>query len=185
MNMKHSVRNITHPNFVIGFLVAVLLALLVASCNDGGDGPSGNSTVTGSVRTFSTGSALYLPEARANAVVRLVRGLGDLLVPAAKAHVQGVQVTIEGTDLSTSTAEDGTFIISGVPAGTQTIVFDFEQITATLTIVIPTNAVIHLNNVDVFTTSVSTGKTVVVKVDRTEIEEFDDDDHEGENEHGD
>lgn len=81
---------------------------------------------------------------------------------------QNVEVSVAGTDLSSTTASDGLFVISGVPPGEQTVVFSRDTVAAPLLLQVPSNSVIELQNV-----RVAEG---VVRVSRIRVSESDDDD---------
>jgi hypothetical protein len=143
-------------------LVALTLvgAMIVASCDSGddkGSGASGSTTIIGSVNSYVAGSSFVVPVRRASGLaVMLDRALG-VLVASANAGLGGVTVSVQGTDLSTVAAEDGSFVISGVPAGVQQLVFRYGDSTAYLSIEVPENATITLSGIEIVNGSVNIG----------------------------
>lgn len=156
-----------------GWAAAVALIVMVTvwstGCGGGGgDGPEGSSSVVGNVRSVSGGGATYVPSAPATKLQRLARAAASLL-PNAWAAVEGVSVRIVGTDLVATTADDGSFVFSGVPAGERQIVFTFGSTVSSLLINVPENATVRLRDIDV-----SSGG---VDVSNVEVEIEDDDDN--------
>ena len=156
----------------LAFSVSAALFLMACGGGGGGDGGGGASTIRGSVNSFSGGGSLYVP--RAEPSYRLASAVADLielLVPAAHAAVEGVLVSIAGTELQTSTADDGFFIVSGVPAGERVMLFALSDDVATLTLDVPPNAEIDLGQINI-----SGGVATPSKI---EITFFEDDDSSG------
>lgn len=123
-------------------------ALFIASCDSGGgDGPSGKSTVQGSVASFSTATALFLPEARPSGVERFLAAVSEMIVPRARAGMGGVGVRIMGTDHQTTTADDGFFIMSGVPGGSHQMQFSFNGTNAYMQISVPDDGTLYVNGI--------------------------------------
>lgn len=148
--------------FPLACLVAVLaigFAVLSTSCDSGGgDGPSGTSTVQGNVSSFNTGTSLFLPALQPRGIDRLLAGLSDLLVPGARAAgMGGVGVHIVGTDLRTTTADDGYFIMSGVPGGEHQMQFTFSGTNAYMMVKVPSDSTVTLHNVTCQGSTASTG----------------------------
>ena len=61
--------------------------------------------------------------------------------------VEGVSVSVVGTDLKATTADDGLFIISGVPPGDNLVSFQFMSASAQLRVNVPESAEVNLNAV--------------------------------------
>lgn len=133
---------------------------LVGCGGGGGDGPTGNSTVVGNVNSVVGAGVFYQP-AEPRGLAGLLAGLRDALVGKAWAAVAGVSIRVAGTDLEATTADDGSFIISGVPAGEQTLIFSYGGTTASLAITVPDNATVRLTDVDVFNGSVDVNNVQV------------------------
>jgi len=103
-------------------LAVLTLALITAGCGgsssvtgpDGAPGALGASVVQGTV----VGGGFAAPSGD---VTALSRG-------------GGLTVTVEGTSLSTNVDEEGEFILTQVPAGTVTLIFEGPGISARLTI---------------------------------------------------
>ena len=129
--------------------LAVVMTGLTA-CNSGGGGggdvPSGASTIQGTVESFASGNATYLPVKKSWGE-RVLAGMANVLVQSAYAAIGGVSVSIEGA--TAVTEEDGLFIISGVPPGEREIVFTYNGETVTMPIFVPENAVVKLEGVRV------------------------------------
>jgi hypothetical protein len=129
-------------------VVAAAALMFFGGCDSGGGGVSGHSTITGNVRSFSTATAFYMPAPRQSGITRFLNGIADLLVAPAQAAVPGVRVSVKGTDLSSTTADDGSFVVSGVPAGSQTLEFSSGGGTASLTVEVPDNSTVQLTDID-------------------------------------
>ncbi len=150
---------------VIGALT--LGGLLMAGCESGGSGsgggggPAGNSTIQGTVASFSSGSAFFIPAESRGLIARAL----DLFVPDALAAQANVNVRIRKTDMEATTDSAGYFIISGVPAGTHVLDFTLGSATAPITLIVPDNSTITLNGIKVANETVSPGsiETVVHK----------------------
>lgn len=136
----------------IAALVASLaagVALFMSSCESGGgDEPSGKSTVQGSVASFSTATALFLPVQRKAGVGRFLAAVSEIMLPAARAAgMGGVGVRIVGTDHQTTTADDGFFIMSGVPGGSHQMQFSFNGANAYMQITVPDDGTLYVNGI--------------------------------------
>ena len=149
--------------------LAAILSMPLMGCDGGGggDGPSGSSTIQGNVNSIANGSATYRPASREGWRGLLGR-MTDLVLPRAWAAVEGVSIRVVGTDLLATTADDGSFVISGVPAGQQTLIFSYGSTTSSLDVNVPANATVKLRNIDVSSGSVDVGNVEV------EVEEDDD-----------
>lgn len=135
-------------NFVALLLsCATGLVMFISSCDSGGDGPSGKSTVQGNVTSFSTDTTLFLPASRPSGVERFLAALSELAVPNAKAGMGGVGVRIMGTDHQTTSADDGYFIMSGVPGGSYQMQFSFNGTNAYMQISVPDDGTLYINNI--------------------------------------
>ena len=125
--------------------VLAAAALLVTGCigggSDGGGVAPDSSTVMGNVGSV-TGSA------NAGAIIHA-------------GAVQGVQIGVSGTDLRATTAEDGLFVISGVPPGDQQLVFGIGAQQATATISVPPNSTIQIGQVSINGSNASLGNVQV------------------------
>ncbi len=105
-------------------VVAVMvLALAFAGCGGGGgdDQAQGTSTIQGNVTSFGTD---------------VVAGVLPLIT-----------VSIQGTDLITTVAADGSFIITGVLAGDLALVFSSGDTVATYPVAVALNVTITLQDV--------------------------------------
>ena len=169
-----SVHHLQERSAALVCAAAIACAAGLAGCGGGSDdGPPGGSTVSGDVASFAGGSVHYLPHAPQGLLARA----RNLLLPDAWAAVAGVTITVQGTDLEATTADDGSFIISGVPGGVQTLLFTYNGITKSLDVTVPENGTIRLNDVDVGDDGVDVGSV--------EVEVNPDDDNGNGNDNGD
>lgn len=155
--------------------LAAVLSLLIGSmivvaCGGGssssaGGGNAGASNVVGNITTFN--SASFTPESADN---NLLAHLGKWLLPAPAQAVSGVTVSIAGA--TTVTQGDGSFAISGLPAGDQVITFSQDSRSASITVDLPPNATLVLANIIVNDDQVSVGNTSVA--DDDDSSSFDD-----------
>lgn len=145
-----------------GLLLVGLLAIGLISCDDDDDAAVldvGNSTIQGTVQSFTADGvtvSFMAPEKTRG----IAQGVADVLVPPALAAVEGVTVTVQGTTLSTTTAANGTFVISGVPAGSYVLVFSYQGTEITYAVDVPDNTRVELNGVAL----VDDGTITVVQV---------------------
>ena len=165
--MNNSTKANNQMYLAVAMMCAVLgMSLILSSCESGGSGggSSGGSTVAGNVNTFSSASAFYAPQKPAHGLAKIIAEISEFVVPSALAAVANVHVQVQGTDLAGTTASDGSFIISGVPSGDQTLVFSFDTATAFLSVNVPANATVTLNDINVNgdSGSVHVGNTDVV-----------------------
>jgi hypothetical protein len=124
-------------------------AVVITGCensSDDSDGPSGSSTVQGTVETFEFALLRQSPPPPRN-VREFLAALGDLIVPPAHATVANVVVRVVGTDLETETSENGFFILSGVPPGNQQLEFAFAGNLGTYSLNVPDGAVVTLSGI--------------------------------------
>ena len=128
----------------IGSAVAILMLFYLAGC-DGGDesGPGGTSTVQGNVLSFSVGSVSHVPPGKPGILAALV----NLIVPDAEAAAGGIGVHMVGTGLSSTTDNDGFFIMSGAPAGRHQLQFMFGGQTSTLEVDVPDDGTLILDDI--------------------------------------
>lgn len=113
----------------LGWLVcAAGLLTLAGGCESGGGGggPSGRSTIEGNISSFPAGGVTVV-------------GVGQA----------GVHVEVVGTDLSGETADDGSFVISGVPGGSQTLEFARGGVRKSMGLNVPEHGVVHLDDVKI------------------------------------
>ena len=136
---------ITH----IALLAATVAATLtICACTGaGGGGLAGAATIRGTVVEFNgSGEAVM-----------------DLLVPNAHAAVGGVTVLVDGTDLATTTDDDGFFIISGVPPGLDIrLIFSRDDRDAVFTLDVPRDSEIDLRNIRVVDEVVQVDEIAVI-----------------------
>lgn len=126
------------------------LVLLLSSCENGGggSGPSGKSTVQGTIIAFSTDTALFLPASQPAGVKRLFAALSEIAVPSAHAAgMGGVGVRIVGTDHQTTSADDGFFIMSGVPGGNYRMQLSFNGTNAYMQISVPDDGTLYVSDI--------------------------------------
>ena len=132
--------------------VALMMGVLplFTGCDSSGSGssPSGKSTVQGNVSSFTTSTALFVPAPKLRGIERVLAGIADLLVPSAQAAgMGGVVVHMVGTDLRTDTADDGSFVMSGVSGGDHQMQFSFNGTDAYMNITVPDDGTVSLHDV--------------------------------------
>lgn len=149
--------------------VAVMAgALIVASCDSSdSNGVSGNTTIIGNVSSYVAGSTFFTPSRRARGLARILDRALNLLVPPAVAGLGGVTITVAGTDLKAEAEDDGSFVISGVPAGAQQLIFTYGESTALLSIDVPANATITLSGIAISGGTVNIGGVSIQVNDNT------------------
>lgn len=162
-----------HTNSILMsvFVLALSAHILVLSSGcegGGGDGPDGSSTVQGTVDSFSSSGAFYMPTEPGGPLEQLARHILNVIVPQAHAAVRGVTVSVQGTGLSGTTDDTGFFIISGVPPGAQVLEYTLNGQTERLNVNVPDNGIVTLNNITIGGGS--------VRVASVQVVEFDDDD---------
>lgn len=130
--------------FRLSAAATALGLLLIAGCN-GGDGssPSGTSTVQGNVSSFSIGNVSFVPSEKPGFLATIL----DILVPRAEAAVGGVGVEMMGTDLSTTTDNNGYFIMSGAPSGDHQMRFMYNGETSTFDINVPEDGTVTMGDI--------------------------------------
>ena len=134
-------------------LALTSLIVLGIGCDSGDDGDdvSGTTTVEGTIQSFTIdGVAQYLRTPKKNILAQSLHALYDVFIPNASAQTeaQDVQVSVANTDLSTTTDENGFFIISGIPQGNQRLLCDYQGQRAEIDFYCPSNSTIYLNNVE-------------------------------------
>jgi len=152
-------------------------ATLLSGCDGGGGGgPDGRGTIQGTVDSFSGGGAFYMPEPKGTIIQQWARSAVEFIIPSARAAAAGVTVSVQGTDISGTTSDDGFFILSGVPPGEQTLEFSFNGSTATYKVNVPENGVIIMEGVDV-----NNGNVDVSNIEVVEDDDSNDDDNSNDN----
>ena len=170
-----------HANARLGAVAVALtvcaLFLTQMSCDNGGGGSSSEgSTVTGQVETYSTEGAFFNAAPKPGRLDLIAEALSCLIASPAYAVVQGVSVSVSGTDLRSTTQADGTFVIFGVPAGLQTLIFSFNGTSASMVVDVPARSTIELENVRVSTSGVSV-RRINVEADDNDNGNDDNDDN--------
>ena len=126
-------------------MMLIVVLVMFTGCDSGsGSGPEGRSTVQGYVTSFSVNGVSYIPQGRSGGVLMAIV---DFLVPPAQAAVGGVGVHMAGTDFSTTTGENGFFIMSGVPAGNYQMQFLYQGQMSTVDIEVPNDGVVTMNEI--------------------------------------
>ena len=121
---------------------------MITGCDSGsGSGPEGTSTVQGYVTSFSVDGVTYVPHGRSGGVLMAIM---DFLVPPAEASVGGVGVHMAGTDFSTTTDDNGFFIMSGVPGGNHQIQFLYQGQMSTVDIDVPNDGVVTMHEIQCY-----------------------------------
>jgi hypothetical protein len=112
-----------------------------------GDGSAemiGSSTIMGTVESF---------EGSSEATGRVGVYTGGVR--------EGIQVRVMETDLSTTTADDGLFVISGVPAGPRTLRFEYRGEAAPYRLDVPEQAELVMNRIRIRNREVTCDPVVV------------------------
>jgi len=174
-------RNIRARQSITIALVTLLAAsagVLLTGCDGGGGGsdiPSNSSTLMGTVDSFASGGAFFIPEESPTGLAAVWAGIHDLLEPSAFAAAPGVTVEVAG--ISTSTADDGLFVIAGIPPGTQDVIFSMNGESGALSVDIPAHATVELRGVSVSDGRVGVrGMQVVIHEDEDSVSADDDSD---------
>ena len=154
------------------FMVALLAAAV--SCempwDDDDDDVAGTSTITGNVESYDVAGVSYTPTDSG-----LLAVFNNLVVPSAEAGLGGVTVQVKGTDLVATSAADGSFVISGVPAGNRTLIFTYNGQTAEYPITIAANTSTRLRNVSITAAGVAVATVTVTDLPGTSSSSSDDD----------
>lgn len=160
----------TRLSFLRMIPVAAVTALLLAGCgggggtSSGGSAGAGSSTVTGNVSSF--GNFAFNEPAPDFTGAGMLAAIGDFLVARANAQSGEILVTIDG--ITVPVGADGTFTVNGVESGEQVVVISSGELSCTLTVSVPDDAVVTLTNV--------TLNEDVCSVERIDVAILDDDD---------
>lgn len=136
---------------------------------DDDDGEMGTSTVQGNVSSFSSGGIKlsFYPAAKVPLLERAWSVASDLLVaPAQAAGLGGLIVELRGAGRSVTTADDGSFVISGVPKGTFTLVVRSGDREVTYPLAVEDDVTITLNGIRV---SEDAAGTPVLNISRVQV----------------
>lgn len=108
------------------------IAVLIAGCDNSSD-PTGTVAIQGNIVSFETATATFTPTypPEESRIARLFSGLTEFFAPTTQAASQagrgGIMVYVDGpANRSTTTAEDGTFVFSEMPAGDYHIGFKYN-----------------------------------------------------------
>lgn len=157
------------------WMVVLLLAGLCVgftACEmpwDDDDDAMGTSTVQGNVSSFSSGGIKlsFYPAVKEPLLERAWGAVSDLLVsPAQAAGLGGLVVELRGAGRSATTADDGSFVISGVPRGAFTLVVRSGDREVTYPLAVEDDVTITLNGIRV---SDDAAGTPVLNVSRVQV----------------
>lgn len=117
---------------LITAMFGLAIAVFIASCESNSD-PAGTAAIQGNIVAFETAAATFRPtySPEESRLARLSKGLTEFVAPTAQAASQaghgGITVYVEGpVNRSTTTADDGTFVCSELPAGDYHIGFQYN-----------------------------------------------------------
>lgn len=117
---------------VITAMFCLGIAVFIVGCESSSD-PTGTASIQGNIVAFETATATFTPmyPLKESRIARLFKELSEIIAPSAQAASQagrgGITVYVDGpVSQSTTTAEDGTFVCSGLPAGDYHIGFKYN-----------------------------------------------------------
>lgn len=117
---------------VITAMFCLGIAVFIVGCESNSD-PTGTAAIQGNVVSFETATATFMPiySREPSRIACLFTAFSEILAPSAQAASQagrgGITVYVDGpVGQSTTTADDGTFICSGLPAGDYHIGFKYN-----------------------------------------------------------
>lgn len=172
--MKRRDRKDIIPIYHLVLLTGIAGAMLTLSActgGGGGGGLAGAATIRGTVAEFNGLGVAWFPAEPKSAPAALAAAIVDLVVPSAHAAVDGVTVRVAGTDLVTTTGEDGFFIIGGVPPGLDvSLIFSRDNRNAVFTLDVPRGSEIDLRDVRVIDDVVEVAE-IAVTVSEEEVED--------------
>lgn len=160
----------------------ILLGIsLIMGCESSDGGPSGNSTVTGNVVAFETAASIRPAGSLQSEswLARLAGALSDLMLTSARAETTpvtggagGITVSLDGpAERSATTADDGTFTLTDLPAGAYEVTFSRDgQVVRyrgksgqVATIQVGENETVHLVNIRISGGHVNIGNVVTLR----------------------
>ncbi len=128
--------------------LAAAMAAAVAACDGGSSGTGISTSALGNVASVNTASRPAPDRARPTMIARLLGGLGFEREAFARAPLEGIRVTIEGTTLSTQTDAEGRFALRGNFAGPIPMAFEPpDGGRSSLAIVVPRGGELTLTDV--------------------------------------
>lgn len=146
---------------LLGAALAGVIFAWIVGCDEGGDSVSGTGTIQGNVKSYLANGVRYNPSNQSG----LCASIFDIFVNPAFAAVKGVIVRVKGTDLQTTTASDGSFIISGVPTGKQALELEYNGKKSTYEVTVEEDKKVVLSGITV----AADGSVVVTSVQQVDL----------------
>jgi ribosomal protein L12E/L44/L45/RPP1/RPP2 len=142
---------------------AICAVFLFAACEEGPFAPDsppridGTATVTGTVAAMEWGAVSPKHADGGQSIVVPAKAAGT--APAAA----GIEVSVAGTGLATTTDDGGNFTLAGVPAGRVELRFSSGTMTGELVLDVPPGVTVQLRNVRVTAAGVSVDDILIVE----------------------
>jgi ribosomal protein L12E/L44/L45/RPP1/RPP2 len=142
---------------------AICAVFLLAACEEGPFAPDppprtpGTATVTGTVAAMEWGAVSPKHADGGQSIVVPAKAAGT--APAAA----GIEVSVAGTGLATTTDDGGNFTLAGVPAGRVELRFSSGTMTGELVLDVPPGVTVQLRNVRVTAAGVSVDDILIVE----------------------
>ena len=186
---------------VVGLCFCIVMTMVGCDGSGGDDGDEargtdsvgGTSTIRGNISSFEMADATFEPiiPGKKSLLSRFASVISEALVPCAYAagNREGIIIYLDGpVSRSTTTADDGTFAFSDLPAGAYTLSFEYDgeevryrgnsgQVPV---ITVEENQIVELLNLRISGGKVNIGNIKVIKLDDDDDDDDDDDGDESE-----
>ncbi len=159
----------TQRSTIIPLILGLTLIFMI-SCG----GSSGNSDYTitqsssvveGDVATFIAGTSIYNQQPPDGMLAGILKTIYDRVFTPAYAQLEGVIVEIVELGLLATTASDGEFRFTDVPAGDYTLAFSYNGDTETMPINVPPNSIITIEDIIIKDGSISVADIEIEAID--------------------